>query len=55
MNNRSSIGMIGYFYMVFKRVRSPVEVRLSHQYNVGEKPTVILYTFINRHAEQKTL
>ena len=23
---------------------------LGQQYNVGEKPTVILYTFINRHA-----
>ena len=26
-------------------------VTLSQQYNVGEKPTVILYTHINRHAE----
>ena len=25
-------------------------VTLGQQYNVGEKPTVILYTFINRHA-----
>ena len=25
-------------------------VTLSQQYNVGEKPTVILYTYINRHA-----
>ena len=23
---------------------------LGQQYNVGEKPTVILYTYINRHA-----
>ena len=34
---------------------------LGQQYNVGEKPTVILYTYIKRHeepptiAEQKTL
>ena len=34
---------------------------LGQQYNIGEKPTVILYTYINRHAEppsiikQKTL
>ena len=25
-------------------------VTLSQQYNVGEKPTVMLYTYINRHA-----
>ena len=30
---------------------SPVVVTLGQQYNVGEKPTVIiLYTYINRHA-----
>ena len=23
---------------------------LGQQYNVGERPTVILYTYINRHA-----
>ena len=29
-----------------------MEITLGHQqqYNVGEKPTVILYTYINRHA-----
>ena len=26
-------------------------ITLGQQYNVGEKPTVILYTYINRHAE----
>ena len=25
-------------------------ITLGQQYNVGEKPTVILYTYINRHA-----
>ena len=25
-------------------------VTLGQRYNVGEKPTVILYTYINRHA-----
>ena len=25
-------------------------VILGQQYNIGEKPTVILYTYINRHA-----
>ena len=27
-------------------------VTLGQHYNVGEKPAVILYTHINRHAEQ---
>ena len=27
-----------------------MEITLGQQYNVGEKPTVILYTYINRHA-----
>ena len=25
-------------------------VTLGQQYNIGEKPTVILYTYFNRHA-----
>ena len=25
-------------------------VTLGQKYNIGEKPTVILYTYINRHA-----
>ena len=25
-------------------------VTLGEQYNIGEKPTVILYSYINRHA-----
>ena len=29
---------------------SPMVVTLGQQYNVGEKPTVILLTNINRHA-----
>ena len=29
-------------------------VTLGQQYNVGEKPTVMLYTYINRHAGVKT-
>ena len=27
-----------------------VTLLLGQQYNVGEKPTVILYTYINHHA-----
>ena len=27
-----------------------VEVTLGQQYNIGKKPTVVLYTYINRHA-----
>ena len=30
-------------------------VTLGQQYNVGEKPTVILYTYINRHAEPSSI
>ena len=30
-------------------------VILGQQYNVGEKPTVILYIYINRHAEQPNI
>ena len=27
-----------------------MEIKLGQQYHVGEKPTVILYTYINRYA-----
>ena len=27
-----------------------MQMTLGQQYNVGEKPTVILYIYINRHA-----
>ena len=30
--------------------RFPMQITLGKQYNVGEKPTVILYIYINRHA-----
>ena len=29
-------------------------ITLGQQYHVGEKPTVILYTYINRHAGTPT-
>ena len=29
---------------------SPMQITLGPQYNVGEKPTVILYIYINRHV-----
>ena len=29
-------------------------ITLGQQYNVGEKPTVILYTYINHHAGTQT-
>ena len=28
-----------------------MQITLGPQYNVGEKPTVILYIYINRHEE----
>ena len=37
-------------FMAVKRVRSPMVVTLGQQYNVGEKPSIMLYTYINRHA-----
>ena len=38
-------------FMAFKRVPLCMLVTLGRQYNVGEKPTVVLYTYyINRHA-----
>ena len=27
-----------------------MEITLGQQYTIGEKPTVVLYTYINRHA-----
>ena len=37
-------------FMAFKRVPR-MQITLGQQYNVGEKPTVILYIiYINRHA-----
>ena len=36
-------------FMAFK-TGSPMQITLGPQYNVGEKPTVILYIYINRHA-----
>ena len=32
-------------------VVTPMVVILGQQYNVGKKPTVILYTYINHHAQ----
>ena len=37
----SSWHLNGFPYMI---------VTLGQQYNIGEKPTVILYAYINRHA-----
>ena len=51
--SKSLGGIIGCKYktfVAFKRVPLCMVVTLGQQYNVGEKPTVILYTDINRHA-----
>ena len=37
-------------FMAFKQTGSPMQIALGPQHNVGEKPTVILYIYINRHA-----
>ena len=34
---------------------SPLVVPLGQQYNVGEKPTAILYTYINHHAQSSII
>ena len=38
-------------FMTFNYIHSPMVVALGQQYNVGEKPTIILYAYINRHAD----
>ena len=46
-------GIIGCKDKAFHGIQtgSPMVVKLGQQQdNVGEKPTVILYTYINRHA-----
>ena len=55
MSKRLVGGIIGCTYkklynMAFKRVPRWMVVTLGQQDNVGEKPTVMLYTYINRHA-----
>ena len=41
-------------FMAFKRVRSPMVVTLGQQYNIGEKPTVLLHiTLIAMQGHQK--
>ena len=42
-------------FIVFKQVRnSPMLVILGQQYNTGEKPSVMMSTYINRHAGTST-
>ena len=45
-------GIIGCKYKLLHGIYtgSPMVVTLDQQYNIGEKPTVILYTYIDRHA-----
>ena len=47
-----SLSHTHYWYEVgMLKVPAYVLVSLGQQYNVGEKPTVMLYTYINHHAE----
>ena len=50
---------IGYKYKAstwyLNGLPNGIIVTLGQQYNVGEKPTVILYTCINRHAEPSNI
>ena len=55
--------IILYYYIGYKdkaspwylNGSSPMVVTLGQQYNVGEKPTVILYTYVNHHAEPPSI
>ena len=47
----SHMVVIIYYYIGYKYKATPMVVTLGQQYKVGEKPTVILYTYINHHAE----
>ena len=52
--------VIIYYYMgckdkASKRYLNGEVVTVGQQYNVGEKPTVILITYINRHAERPSI
>ena len=40
-------------FMAFLRV-PPMVVTLGQRYHVGEKPTITLYTYINRHMQGDT-
>ena len=44
-------GIIGCKYKTSSWHLPPMVVTLDQQHHTGEKPTVILYTYINRHAE----
>ena len=50
MSKRLVGGIIGCKTKTLHGTDSTMVKTLGHQYNVGEKPTVILYTYINRHA-----
>ena len=45
-------GIKGYTYIPssWYYTGTPMEITLGQQYNISEKPIVILYTYINRHA-----
>ena len=45
----ASLSHTHYWYEV-GMLKVPALVTLGQQYNIGEEPTVILYTYINRHA-----
>ena len=48
----ASLSNTHYWYKVgMLKVPAVVYITLGQHNNVGEKPTVILYTYINRHAE----
>ena len=53
MSKRLVGGIIGYKHKISSWHSNgfPDGSNMGQQYNTGEKPTVMLYTYINRHAE----
>ena len=49
--SKSLGGNIGWRDNITSNGLVPSVVALGQQYNIGEKPTVILYAYINHHAE----
>ena len=40
-----------YRFITSRKADDSTSTLQAHKYNIGEKPTVILNTYINRHAE----
>ena len=52
---RVLLGMVEARSVNVKKTTTTMVVTLGQQYNVGQKPRVILYTYINHHAEPPSI